>query len=73
MKIKVLKKCFKGIEKLGLLNTVGASRKVSNTGIKYVEKSIQTVCYPGKEEKRLTETRVKLYKQMTIKFIIRQE
>ena len=33
----------------------------------YIEKFIQTVCYPGKEEDRLTETRVRLYKQMNVK------
>lgn len=31
------------------------------------EKFIQTVCYPGKEEKSLTETRVLPYKQMKTK------
>ena len=33
----------------------------------YVEKFIQTVCYSGKKEDSLTETRVRLYKQMNIK------
>ena len=33
----------------------------------YVEKFIQTVCYPEKEEDSLTETRVQLYKQTNIK------
>ena len=33
----------------------------------YIEKFIQTVCYIGKEEDRLTETRVRLNKQMNIK------
>ena len=33
----------------------------------YVEKFIQTVYYSGKEEDSLTETRVRLYKQMNIK------
>ena len=33
----------------------------------YVEKFIQTVCYSGKEEGSLTETRVRLYKQMNRK------
>ena len=33
----------------------------------YVEKFIQTVCCSGKEEDSLTETRVRLYKQMNIK------
>ena len=33
----------------------------------YVEKFIQTVCHSGKEEDSLTETRVRLYKQMDIK------
>ena len=32
----------------------------------YVEKFIQTVCHSGKEEDSLTETRVRLYKQMNI-------
>ena len=63
VKIKVLKKCFNGKEKLRLLNTVDVSCKVSDTTVKDVEKSIKTVCYPGKEEKNLTETCVRLYKQ----------
>ena len=33
----------------------------------YVEKLIQTVCYSGKEEDTVTDTRVRLYKQMNIK------
>ena len=33
----------------------------------YIEKFIQTVCYIGKEEDSLTETRVRLCKQMNIK------
>ena len=33
----------------------------------YVEKFIQTVCYSGKDEDSLTETRVRLYEQMNIK------
>ena len=33
----------------------------------YVEKFIQTVYYSGKEEDSLTETRVRLYKQMNMK------
>ena len=31
---------------------------------------IQTVCYSGKEEDSLTETRVRLYKQINIKLIL---
>ena len=62
--IRVFKKCFNGKEKLRLLNTIGVSCKVSDTTVKDNEKSIQTVCYPGKEEKNLTETRVRFYKQM---------
>ena len=50
-KIKGLKKCFHGKEKLRLLNTIGVSCKVSETAVKDVEKFIQTVCYSGKEEK----------------------
>ena len=74
MKIKlILQKCFNGKEKLGLLNTIGVSCKFSDTTVRDVEKSIQTVCYPEKEEKSLTKTGVRLYKQMIIKFIIRQE
>ena len=64
MNIRVFKKCFNGKEKLRLLNTIGVSCKVSDTTVKDNEKSIQTVCYPGKEEKNLTETRVRFYKQM---------
>ena len=63
MKIKVLEKYFNGKE-LILLNAIGVSCKLSDTTVKDVEKSIQTVCYLGKEEKSLTETRVWFYKQM---------
>ena len=66
-KIKVLKKCLNTKEKLRLLNTIGVSCKVSDTAIKDVEKFIQTVCYSGREEESLTETRVRLYKQMKTK------
>ena len=43
------------------------SCKVSDTTVKDIEKFIQTVCYSGKEEENLTETRVPLYKQMKTK------
>ena len=33
----------------------------------YIEKFFQTVCYSRKEEDSLTETRVRLYRQMNIK------
>ena len=55
------------IKKLRLLNTITAPWKVSETVVKDVEKFIQTVCYSGKEEESLTETRVRLYKQMETK------
>ena len=60
-------KCLNGKEKLRLLNTIGVSCKVSDTTVKDVEKFIQTVCYPGKGEESLTETRVRLYKQIKTK------
>ena len=47
-----------------LLNTTGISCKVSDTTVEDAEKSIQTVCYTEKEEESLTETTVRLYKQM---------
>ena len=50
------------IKKLRLLNTITAPWKVSETVVKDVEKFIQTVCYSGKEEESLTETRVRLQK-----------
>lgn len=67
-KINILKKSLNGKVKLRLLNTIGVSRKVSDNTVKEVEKSIQTVCSSGKEEERLTETRVRLYRQMKAKF-----
>ena len=74
MKIKVLKKYFNGKEKLRLLKTIGISCKVSDTTVKDVEKATQTVYYPGNELPwSPIETRVRLYKQITIKFIIHQE
>ena len=66
-KIKLLTKCLNGQEKLVLLNATGISCKVSDTAVKDVEKFIQTVCYSGKEEESLTETRVRLYKQINTK------
>ena len=50
-KIKVLKKFLSGKEKLRVLDTNGASCKVSETLVKDVEKLIETVCYSGKEVK----------------------
>ena len=58
-KIKILKKCLDGKEKLRFLNKIVVSCKVSYTTVKDVEKFIQTVCYSRKEE-ILTETRVRL-------------
>ena len=55
-KIEVFKKCLKG-KKLRLLNTIAVSSKVSEAAVKGVEK----------EEKGVTETRVRLYKQMKTK------
>ena len=66
MKIKVLKKCLKG-KKLRLLNTIGASCKVSEAALTDAEKFIQTVFCSGKEEKGVTETGVRLYKQTKAK------
>ena len=53
--------------KFRLLNTIGISCKVSDTAVKDDEKFMQGVCYSGKEEESLTETRVRLYKQMKSK------
>ena len=50
-----------------LLNTTGVSCKVSDTTVEDAEKFIQTVCYTEKEEESLTETTVRLYKQMKTK------
>ena len=47
-----------------LLNTISVLCKVSDTTVEDVEKFIQTVCYPGREEESFTETRVQLYSQM---------
>ena len=52
-------KYLNGKEKLRLLNTTGVSCKVSDTIFQDVEKFIQTICYPGREEKSFTETRVR--------------
>ena len=49
-KVKVLKKCLDGKEKLRLLKATGVSCKVSGTTVKNIEKFIHTVCYSGKEE-----------------------
>ena len=68
-KIKVFKKSLNGKEKLRLINTIGVLCKVSDTSAKDVERFIQTICYPGKEEENLTETKVRLYKQMKKKLI----
>ena len=55
------------IEKLRLLNPTSGSCKVSDTAVKDVKKFIQTICYSGKEEESLTETKVRLYEQMKTK------
>ena len=67
MKVKVLKKRLNRKEKLSLLNTIGVSCNISDTTVKDVQKFIQIVYYPGKEEESLTETRVRLYTQMKTK------
>ena len=55
-------------KKLRLLNTIGVSCKVSEAAVKDVEnKFIQTVCCRGKEEKDVTETNVRLHKQIKTK------
>ena len=43
------------------------SCKVSDNTAKDVEKFIQSACYSGKEVESITETRVRLYKQMKTK------
>ena len=48
---QLLKKFLSGKEKLRVLDTNGASCKVSETLVKDVEKFIETVCYSGKEVK----------------------
>ena len=53
-------KCLNRKEKLRLLNTVGVSCKVSDTTIEDIEKFIQTVCCPGREQESLTETRLQV-------------
>ena len=55
-------KCLHRKEKLRLLNTVGVSCKVSDTTIEDIEKFIQTVCYLGREQESLTETRLQVNK-----------
>ena len=57
-------KFFTFVSMTRLLNTTGISCKVSDTTVEDAEKSIQTVCYTEKEEESLTETTVRLYKQM---------
>ena len=54
-------------KKLRLLNTTGVSWKVSDMGVKDVEKCIQIVCYSWKKEESLTEVSVRLYKQIKTK------
>ena len=67
MKVKVLKKRLNRKEKLSLLNTIGVSCNVSDTTVKDAKKFNQIVCYAGKEEESLTETRVRLYTLMKTK------
>ena len=55
-------KCLSGKEKLRLLNTIGVSCKVSDIIVEDVEKFIQAVCYPGRQEEIFTKTKVRLYK-----------
>ena len=54
-------------KKLRLLNTTGVSWKVSDMGVKDVEKCIQIVCYSWKKEESLTEVSVRLYNQIKTK------
>ena len=66
MKFEKLK-CLNGKENIRLLNVIGVSCKGLETAIKDVEMIIQTGCYSAKEEESLTETSVRLYKQMKTK------
>ena len=50
-KLKFFKKCFNVKVKLRLPNGIGVSCKISKTGVKGIEKFIQTVRDSGKEEK----------------------
>ena len=67
MKIKIIKKCFNGSEKLKLLKTIGVPRKVSDSTVKDAEKS--TVCSTLEKNKTalLNQARVRLNKQMKTK------
>ena len=69
-KIKVLKKCLNGKEKLSFLNIIGFHAELQAPQLKMLKrlkKFFQTVYYCGKEEEILTETRVCLYKQRKTK------
>ena len=60
-KIKVLKKCLNGKEKLSFLNIIGFHAQLQAPQLKMLKrlkKCFQTVYYCGKEEDILTETRV---------------
>ena len=65
-KAKVLNKVVKDIRVLDLLITIGVK---SGTPTNYddVEKFIRTVCYSGRKDESLVETRVRLYQKQKVK------
>ena len=66
-KIKVLKKCVNSKEKMKLSQDVGVPSSINEKTFGKVSKFIQTMCYTGKEDESVKETRVRIYKQLKTK------
>ena len=66
-KIKVLKKCIDNPDKLQELASLGIEKTITAKTISSVQRFIQFMCYSGKDDEDLVETRVRLYKKMKVK------
>ena len=65
-KARVLNKVLKDVRLLELLETLGCKSGVPDN-YRNIEKFIQTVCYAGRIDESLVETRVRLYEKQKVK------
>ena len=69
-KIKVFKKYVNSKEKMNLLQDIGVPSTITEKTVDKVLKFFQTMCYPGMEDESVTETRVRIYKQLKTKIYL---
>ena len=59
-KVKVFKKCVNSEEKMNLLQDIGVPSTINEKTVRKVPKLNQTMCFSGKEDKSVTEARVRI-------------